>query len=532
VDALHSADVGAVCYLSVGVWEGSRGDASRFSKRLLGRSTGRAGERWLDVRRLHLLRRPIGRRLTACASKGFDAVDPARVDGYVHRTGFPITARQQLRYNRWIANAAHKRGLAVALHNDRRQARALVAYFDFAVSESCFRLRACSMLAPFSTLGKAVLEVEYSLPRSSFCRKARAMGFSAMRKRSRMGTHRLGCPPTVSILSGPEPVTNEPATFAFDASPDAATEECALDTGPFRLCSSPATYDGLSDGVHTFRVRGVDLAGKPGRAATYAWRVDRTAPDTVIEESPPAYDTDVRARFVFRSPDAQATFECRLDNVAWQACASPVSLRVPAAGSHTYQVRATDPAGNVGAAAIQTWTIADAGRVRPWAPEFMVGGTAAVDPVQALKDARHFDLLISHPQAYADSAAAMKEANPRLMLYVYMNATFTFKTDLPEADYLHDTDGNRIYPHEWPFTFLLDPRSPDVLAYQLNRTQSAMRVSQAEGLFLDVTGLGPLALSYVNALPIDPLTGQEWDPDDWLSAVGDLVRALKESVAP
>jgi hypothetical protein len=531
VQALQSAGAHAVCYLSVGVWEASREDANEFSRRLLGRGTGRAGERWLDVRRLDLLRGPIGRRLTVCARKGFDAVDPARVDGYVHRTGFPITARQQLRYNRWIGNAAHRRGLPVALHNDRPQARSLVAYFDFAISESCFWLRGCSALAPFTTRGKAVLEVEYSLPRSAFCGRSREMGFSAIRKRSRFGAYRLGCPPTVAIVSGPPAITNEPASFAFTASVDATSTECAVDAHPFQPCSSPATLADLSDGPHTFRVRGVDLADERGRVASYAWNVDRTGPETVITEGPPAYDSDVRATLAFEASEPLPAFECSLDAGLWQECGSPVSLRVSSAGPHTYRVRATDALGNVGEATSYRWTVSDAGRVHPWAPQFMVG-TAPVDPEQALKDATHFDLLISHAPAYADSALAMKQANPRLMLYVYMNATFTSKRDLPETNYLHDADGNRIYPYEWPFTFLLDPRSPEVLTYKLNRTRYAMNVSHADGLFLDVTGLGPLSSSYVSALPIDPLTGREWDPEDWLGAVGDLVGVIKDSVAP
>ena len=34
------------------------------------------------------------------------------IDGYANHTGFPLTAAEQLRYDDWLAAAAHARGLA------------------------------------------------------------------------------------------------------------------------------------------------------------------------------------------------------------------------------------------------------------------------------------------------------------------------------------------------------------------------------------------------------------------------------------
>ena len=48
-----------------------------------------------------------------CRTKGFDAVEPDNMDGYANRTGFPVTAADQLLHNRLIAGLAHDRGLAV-----------------------------------------------------------------------------------------------------------------------------------------------------------------------------------------------------------------------------------------------------------------------------------------------------------------------------------------------------------------------------------------------------------------------------------
>ena len=56
-------------------------------------------------------------RLDRCAAKGFDGVEFDWIDSHVQRTGFTIDKADQLRYDRWLAKAAHARGLVVAQKN-------------------------------------------------------------------------------------------------------------------------------------------------------------------------------------------------------------------------------------------------------------------------------------------------------------------------------------------------------------------------------------------------------------------------------
>jgi len=193
VARLHSAGRHVLCYVDVGSWESWRADAGRFPTGVLVRPNGWFGERWLDFRRLAVLGPILRCRLDAFRAAGFDAVEPDNVDGYANRSGFPLTAADQLRYDMWIANAAHRRGLGVALKNDAGQVRALLPSFDFAVVEQCFEYSECSPDAPFVSAGKAVLEVEYRLSRSDFCPQARALGFSSLRKRLSLDAFRLPC---------------------------------------------------------------------------------------------------------------------------------------------------------------------------------------------------------------------------------------------------------------------------------------------------------------------------------------------------
>lgn len=181
VASLHAEGRHVICYLDVGTWERWRPDASRFPKSVLGRGNGWPGERWLDIRRLKILKPIMRRRLHMCASKGFDAVEPDNIEGYANRTGFPITAGQQLRYDRWIAETAHSLRLAVFQKNDAAQATQLHTLFDGALTEECHRFGECGEYRPYLREGKPVLDAEYSLPRSRFCAADRKAGMMGVR---------------------------------------------------------------------------------------------------------------------------------------------------------------------------------------------------------------------------------------------------------------------------------------------------------------------------------------------------------------
>ncbi|MDO8212484.1 endo alpha-1,4 polygalactosaminidase [Conexibacter sp. CPCC 206217] len=193
VARLHRDGRYVVCYFSAGAWENWRPDRDRFPAATLGADNGWPGERWLDVRRLRALAPVLRDRIAMCARKGFDAVEPDNVDGYANDSGFPLTARDQLRFNRWLAQTAHAHGLAVALKNDLEQARALQPSFDFAVLEQCFQYRECGRARPFLRAGKAVFDAEYALPRERFCEPAKRLGISAIRKRMGLGAWRDAC---------------------------------------------------------------------------------------------------------------------------------------------------------------------------------------------------------------------------------------------------------------------------------------------------------------------------------------------------
>lgn len=182
-EVAHLHDLGrrVICYIDVGTWENWRPDAGQFPASVRGRPNGWPGERWLDIRQ-PVVRRLMARRFQQqCRAKGFDALEPDNIDEYQARSGFPITAADQLAYNEWVAGQAHALGLAVLQKNDPDQAARLEPYFDGVLAEQCTQYSECSSFGPYLKAGKPVLDAEYNLPATSFCARDRAIGIMAAR---------------------------------------------------------------------------------------------------------------------------------------------------------------------------------------------------------------------------------------------------------------------------------------------------------------------------------------------------------------
>jgi hypothetical protein len=156
--------------------------------------------------------------------------------------------------------------------------------------------------------------------------------------------------PNTTIDSNPNALTNTTsANFSFSSNEANSTFQCKLDGGAYASCTSPKSLSGLSDGSHTFSVRATDAAGNiDPTPADFTWTVDTTPPDTSITGSPAegSTDTDGTVSFDFASTEANSTFRCQMDLGGYASCSSPQDYTGLASGSHTFSVKATDPAGN------------------------------------------------------------------------------------------------------------------------------------------------------------------------------------------
>jgi hypothetical protein len=196
IDRLHAKEIVVVCYLDTGAWESYRPDAARFPRSVIGNPTGWQGERWLDLRRGSWPKFApiIWKRLDLAKRLGCDGVEPDQNNAVGNRPGFPITPADQKAWYLEVARQAHRRGLSVGMKNGLESIdRDTVAAFDWALNEQCFQYTECARLEPFTRAGKAVFQVEYDLPPSTFCRQARRLGFSSLRKHPRLGAWRIAC---------------------------------------------------------------------------------------------------------------------------------------------------------------------------------------------------------------------------------------------------------------------------------------------------------------------------------------------------
>lgn len=197
VDALHDRGGYAICYVDAGSIERYRPDFERFRRwdrshggSLLGNPFSKRfpNEYWANVggaAQREFLLEMMEERTARCEQAGFDAVEYDVVAAHESGrrvTGFAVSARDQLAYNRGLAAIGHDHGLAVGLKNDLSQARQLVDDFDFAINEECAGYDECGLLKPFVAAGKPVFHVEYTLPPRRFCPQGERLGFNSIKK--------------------------------------------------------------------------------------------------------------------------------------------------------------------------------------------------------------------------------------------------------------------------------------------------------------------------------------------------------------
>lgn len=140
------------------------------------------------------------------------------------------------------------------------------------------------------------------------------------------------------------------ASIGFTANEIATgvTFECARDAGQFAPCTSPVTYTGLTQGIHTVYLRPTDSAGNVGNVVSTSFTVDSLPPGTTITAGPGAWLNTGATSFTVTSSEA-GTLECALDEAAFSACTSPMALTGLGDGAHTFRIRAIDQAGNIDA---------------------------------------------------------------------------------------------------------------------------------------------------------------------------------------
>jgi hypothetical protein len=103
-----------------------------------------------------------------------------------------------------------------------------------------------------------------------------------------------------------------------------------------------------------------DRTAKPAMVAYKAFTADKVPPTAAITSGPAdgATITFARPTFRFTASEPGSTFQCQFDAKAFAPCLSPFRPKAGLPnGHHTISVRATDAAGNVGAAVSRSFTV-------------------------------------------------------------------------------------------------------------------------------------------------------------------------------
>ncbi len=189
----------AVCYFNGGSIDVEDEDFDSVAPLVIGRKLEtEPTARWLDLRNIDEIAPMIRGRLDRCRDKGFDAALIGNLENYLFRSGFPIGERQQIAFNRFIADEAHKRGLSIGLWNSRSQIAPLADSYDFILVSGCFEDGWCNETGAFIEMGKPAFVVEFaesSRGDVEFCSANQTFGTMGIIKRRILDGWLRLCPP-------------------------------------------------------------------------------------------------------------------------------------------------------------------------------------------------------------------------------------------------------------------------------------------------------------------------------------------------
>ena len=181
--------------------------------------------------------------------------------------------------------------------------------------------------------------------------------------------------------------TETTATFTFVADQANVTYVCSLDGADPTPCTSPVTYSeaqlagpelgATAFGEHTFEVQATNptSTSRTRRPAAPGSSTTRRPPRRRSTPARPGPPSNPTVTLTFSANELDTAFQCSLDGALFTGCASPLEIADLGLGAHTFEVYATDSAGNVDTTpAERTWTV-----VIPPTPNTPAGTDVQVD---------------------------------------------------------------------------------------------------------------------------------------------------------
>jgi uncharacterized repeat protein (TIGR01451 family) len=198
ISSLKAQGIYTVCYIDAGSYEDGRPDSSLYPAYLKIYKDTQWNEWFLDVKDVFRPIQPAGTQLVnnqwvdasgkplaglptagafalllearfkMCADKGFDALEPDNLQND-ENAGGKVSLQEQIDFNGWVADTAHKYNLAAFQKNgpDKvllkdKTGKMMVEKFDGILNEECQQFGECGPLAEYVKRGKLALNTEYA----------------------------------------------------------------------------------------------------------------------------------------------------------------------------------------------------------------------------------------------------------------------------------------------------------------------------------------------------------------------------------
>jgi PKD domain len=175
--------------------------------------------------------------------------------------------------------------------------------------------------------------------------------------------------PATAITDGPDALTtSHTATFTLASWDTFAAYQCTLDNQPPVACASGQPFDNTPDGPHTMSVQATTRGGTmaDASAAVRTWIVDSTKPSEFDLASPGDQEVTGSTAFSWKAATddgpGEVRYELWVDGTKTDAAATCADGACSAGsgvpdGTHTWQVKAFDDAGNVRESVTRAFTM-------------------------------------------------------------------------------------------------------------------------------------------------------------------------------
>ena len=165
ITKMHDLGLKVICYFSAGTYEPFRAESQGMKNvdGLIRTKMDEWDEYWLDFR-IEDVKPFMTDSLDLAKNKGCDGIEFDNIDAFTAvNWKDKLTAADQLKYNRWLAEEAHARGLAAGLKNCIELLDDLKDVYDFAINEQCSDYNECKEYDVFLNNNLAVFVALYGL---------------------------------------------------------------------------------------------------------------------------------------------------------------------------------------------------------------------------------------------------------------------------------------------------------------------------------------------------------------------------------